>query len=105
MLIFEVRTQSGAQPFAVPLPQIGHGTGAYHDLMLPIGFSGKVTVIPRDDEFRARTLYFYNRQDDEIIPQFALNFDLGRLSRPARQAAAETPKRMPVSWDGRMYCL
>jgi hypothetical protein len=47
------------------LPQIGRWTGAYHDLMLPIGFTGTVTVIPTEDEFRTRTLYFCIPQDDE----------------------------------------
>ena len=33
---------------------IGHCRGAYHGLVLPIGFTGKVTVIPREDESRAQ---------------------------------------------------
>jgi hypothetical protein len=61
--------------------------GVYHDLMLPIGFTGEMTVIPREDEFRARTLYFCIPQDDEIIPQFALNFDLGRLKSASNESS------------------
>ena len=54
--------------------------------MLPIGFTGKVTLIPREDEFRARTLCFCIPQEDEIIPQFALNFDLGRLRSASNES-------------------
>jgi hypothetical protein len=67
-------------------PEIGHYQSAYHDLMLPIGFAGKVTVIPREDESRAQMLHISIPQDDEIVPQFALNFDLGRLKSVSNES-------------------
>jgi hypothetical protein len=54
--------------------------------MLPIGFAGKVTVIPREDESRAQMLHISIPQDDEIVPQFALNFDLGRLKSVSNES-------------------
>ena len=39
-------------------------------LMLPIGFTGKVTVIPIEEESRVEMLWFSIPQDDEIVPPF-----------------------------------
>ena len=55
-------------------------------LMLPIGFTGKVTVIPIEDESRAEMLWFSIPQDDEIVPRFVLNFDLGRLKSVSNES-------------------
>jgi hypothetical protein len=67
-------------------PEIGDCRGVYHDIMLPMGFTGQVTVIPREDEFRARWLYVHIAPDDQIIPLFVLNFDLGRLKSVSNES-------------------
>jgi hypothetical protein len=44
-----------------------------------------MTVIPKEDEFRARTLYFRIPQDDNHSSIY-LNFDLGRLKSVSNES-------------------
>ena len=76
--------------------------------MLPIGFTGKVTVIPREDESRAEMLWFSIPQDDEIVPRFVLNFDLGRLKSVSNESyllAADVDEEEPGqrAREGRIF--
>ncbi len=67
-------------------------------LMLPIGFTGKVTVIPIEEESRVEMLWFSIPQDDEIVPPFVLHFDLGRLKSVSNESyllAADVDEEEP----------
>ena len=60
-------------------PKRGRCTSVYESLMLPCGFTGDLTVIPEEDDERARELYYCVPENDEIVPLFTLEFDFGRL--------------------------
>lgn len=60
-------------------PIVGDFISTYESLLLPWGFSGELTLIPSTDEDRAWRLHFAIPDKDEIVPQFTLIFDLGRL--------------------------
>ena len=51
----------------------------YKRLMLPWGYTGEITVIPSDDQDRAWGLYYGIAENDEVVPQFVLHFEKGRL--------------------------
>jgi len=60
-------------------PEIGDFSSKYRGLMLSSGFTGELTVIPAEDQSRARVLYYCIPDKDEIVSQFVLTFTLGRL--------------------------
>lgn len=83
-----------APPICNVYPENDHGYAIYSDLMLPVGYTGNIVVFPAADERRAELLHWGIPEKDEIVPQFQLDFSVGRL-----KSVANTSYLLPAGLD------